>query len=133
MDAHELPGAAADASASESAAGLRATLEQSVRVVEAAFALLRSELKLAGSSALLLVWLGIALVCFGVGAWLAVSAAIAAGIYELTDNWFYGIGGIALLNLAGMGGVLFAMRGCWRDLALPRTRRMLGELGHVRP
>ena len=28
---------------------------------------------------------------------------------------------------------LQAMRGCWRDLSMPRTRRMLGRIGHARP
>jgi hypothetical protein len=27
-----------------------------------------------------------------------------------------------------MLGVFFAMRGCWRDLALPRTRRAMADL-----
>ena len=94
--------------------------------------MLRAELRLARSSALVLVWLGFALVFLGVGAWLATSAAIAAGIYQLTGNVFYGIGCVALANLIGVGVVLYAMRGCWRDLALPRTRRMLGAIGHAR-
>ena len=110
----------------------REALAQALRVAEAALALLRAELRLARSSALILVWLGFALVFLGVGAWLATSAAIAAGIYELTGNMFYGIGGVALANLTGVGVVLYAMRDCWRDLALPRTRRMLGQLGQAR-
>jgi len=66
----------------------------------------------------------------GVGAWLATSAAIAAGIYELTGSVFYGIGSVALANLAGVGIVLVMMRTCWRDVGLPRTRRMLHRVGH---
>lgn len=112
-------------------AAARDALEQAVRAVGAAFALLRAELRLARSSAMMLVWLGFALVFLGVGAWLAASAAIAAGIYELTGNLFYGVGSIALANLAGVGVVLLMMRTCWRDLALPRTRRMLHRVGHA--
>ncbi len=107
----------------------RNALEQAKQVAYAAFALLRAELRLARSSALMLVWLGFALVFFGVGAWLATSAAIAAGIYELTGNVFYGIGSVAIANLIGVAIVLFFMRGCWRDLALPRTRRAFGRIG----
>lgn len=107
----------------------RAAMDQALRVVEAAFALLRAELRLARSSALMLVWLGFALVFLGVGAWLATSAAIAAGIYQLTGNVFYGVGSVALANLIGVAIVLFAMRGCWRDLGLPRTRRAVLRLG----
>lgn len=107
----------------------RAALDQAIRVADAALALLRSELQLARSSAFVLIWLGFALVFLGVGAWLATSAAIAAGIYELTGNLFYGISSVALANLVGVGIVLWAMRSCWRDLSLPRTRRMLGQIG----
>jgi hypothetical protein len=106
----------------------RLALDQAARVAEAALALLRAELRLARSSALILVWLAFALVFLGVGAWLATSAAIAAGIYQLTGNVFYGIGSVALANVCGVVAVLWAMRGCWRDLALPRTRRMLTRL-----
>ena len=83
--------------------------------------------RLARSSAFVLVWLSFALVFLGVGAWLATSAAIAAGIYQLTGNVFYGIGSVALANIIGVIVVLFAMRGCWRDLALPRTRRAIAD------
>ncbi|MEO5560004.1 MAG: hypothetical protein ABIO49_09130 [Dokdonella sp.] len=112
-------------------AAARAAMDQAVRVVEAAFALLRAELRLARSSAFMLIWLGFALVFLGVGAWLATSAAIAAGIYQLTGNIFYGVGTVALANLVGVGIVLLAMRTCWRDLALPRTRRALLRIGRV--
>ena len=93
----------------------------------AALALLRAELRLARSSAFVLIWLGFALVFLGVGAWLATSAAIAAGIYQLTGNVFYGVGTVALANIVGALVVVHQMRGCWRDLALPRTRRAIAD------
>jgi hypothetical protein len=108
----------------------RAAIEQAKHVADAAFALLRAELRLARSSALMLIWLGFALVFLGVGAWLATSAAIAAGIFQLTGSVFYGIGSVAFANLLGVAVVLVLMRGCWRDLALPRTRRALSRIGH---
>ena len=106
---------------------IKATLDESLRLAGAAWALLRAELRLARSSALVLVWLGFALIIFGVGAWVATSAAIAAGIYELTGNAFYGVGSVALLNIVGAVVVVHQMRGCWRDLALPRTRRAIAD------
>jgi hypothetical protein len=112
-------------------AAARDALDQAMRAVGAAFALLRAELRLARSSAMMIVWLGFALVFLGVGAWLAASAAIAAGIYELTGSIFYGVGSVALANLAGVGVVLLMMRTCWRDIALPRTRRMLHRARHA--
>jgi hypothetical protein len=112
-------------------AAARLALEQAARVAEAALAVLRAELRLARTSALLLVVLAAVMVLLGLGAWFALNAALAAGIWELTGHLFYGIGAAALANLAGMAAVLLAMRRCWRDLALPRTRRMLGGLGHA--
>ena len=106
---------------------VKSDFDETLRVASAALALLRAELRLARSSAFALVWLGFALVFLGVGAWLATSAAIAAGIYQLTGNVFYGVGSVALANIVGMLAVVFAMRGCWRDLALPRTRRAIAD------
>lgn len=119
--------AASEGPAEDTIAIVKSTLEQTARVATAALALLRAELRLARSSAFVLIWLGFALVFLGVGAWLATSAAIAAGIYQLTGNVFYGIGSVALANIAGVLVVVFAMRGCWRDLALPRTRRAIAD------
>jgi hypothetical protein len=112
---------------------LRVAGEEAMRVASAAFALLRAELRLARSSAFVLIWLSFALVFLGVGAWLATTAAIAAGIYQLTGNVFYGVGAVALANIIGVIVVLLAMRGCWRDLSLPRTRRVLADLREPSP
>jgi hypothetical protein len=112
---------------------IKATIDESLRLAGAAWALLRAELRLARSSAFVLIWLGFALVFLGVGAWLATSAAIAAGIYQLTGNVFYGVGTVALANIAGALVVVYLMRGCWRDLALPRTRRAIAEFREPGP
>jgi hypothetical protein len=118
------PGAAVD----DTIAVAKSAIDQTLRLASSALALLRAELRLARSSAFVLVWLSFALVFLGVGAWLATSAAIAAGIYQLTGNVFYGVGSVALANIAGIFVVLWLMRGCWRDLQLPRTRRVLADL-----
>ena len=107
---------------------IRSAIDESLRLASATFALLRAELRLARTSAFVLLWLAFALVFFGIGAWLATMAAIAAGIYQLTGNVFLGIGSIALANLIAAVVVLYAMRGCWRDLSLPRTRRAIADL-----
>jgi hypothetical protein len=112
---------------------IKATIDESLRLAGAAWALLRAELRLARSSAFVLIWLGFALVFLGVDAWLATSAAIAAGIYQLTGNVFYGIGSVALANIVGAFAVVYLMRGCWRDLALPRTRRAIAEFREPAP
>jgi len=122
-----------DESADDTLAVIKATIDESLRLAGAAWALLRAELRLARSSALVLIWLGFALLFFGVGAWLATSAAIAAGIYQLTGNVFYGVGSVALANIIGVLVVVYLMRGCWRDLALPRTRRAIAGLREPMP
>ena len=129
----EEPAAADTAGDPDGLAAARATAEQAIRVAEAAAALLRAELQLARSSALSLLGLALVLVVLGGGAWLAITAAIAVGIQQATGNLFYGIGSVALANLFGAGLVARAMRRCWRDLGLPRTRRLLGRIGQVRP
>jgi hypothetical protein len=121
------PGVGQGEPVDDTIAVIKATIDESLRLAGAAWTLLRAELRLARSSAFVLIWLGFALVFLGVGAWLATSAAIAAGIYQLTGNVFYGVGSVALANILGALAVLYLMRGCWRDLALPRTRRAIAE------
>ncbi|HEV7490345.1 MAG TPA: hypothetical protein VGO25_06035 [Rhodanobacteraceae bacterium] len=125
--AADAPDSGAPADENDPVSLFKTAVDEALRVSSAALALLRAELRLARSSAFVLVWLSFALVFLGVGAWLATSAAIAAGVYQLTGNMFYGIGSVALANILGVILVLFAMRGCWRDLALPRTRRAIAD------
>lgn len=100
-------------------------LRGALQVAEASLALLRAELRLARSSALSIVWLGFALVFFGVGAWLATTFGIALAIHALSGSLLLGVGTVAAANIAGAAWVLHSMRRCWRDLSLPRTRALL--------
>lgn len=103
----------------------REALISALEVAEASFALLRAELRLARNSALALVWLAFALIFFGAGAWLALSALIATAIAKISGSWLLGVGGVAAINLLGVGWVMLSMRRCWRDLSLPRTRALI--------
>lgn len=94
-------------------------------VATASIALLRSELRLARSSAMTIIWLAFALIVLGGAAWLTVIAAMVAGIYQASGNIFFSIASVALVNLVGVVWVLFAMRRCWRDLSLPQTRALI--------
>jgi hypothetical protein len=105
--------------------GALQALRGAMQAVEASLALLRAELRLARSSALNIVWLGFALVFFGVGAWLATSLGIALGIHALSGSFLLGVGTVAAANLVGAAWVLYSMRRCWRDLSLPRTRALI--------
>lgn len=104
---------------------LRDALRGALQVAEASFALLRSELRLARSSAMAIIWLAFAFIILGAGAWLSTIAAIAAGIYQLSGNFFIGVAVVAVINLAGIGWVVVMMRRCWRDLSLPQTRALI--------
>ncbi|MEP6881186.1 MAG: hypothetical protein ABI866_04290 [Dokdonella sp.] len=104
---------------------LSGALQGSLQVAKAAFALLRSELRLARTSAMAIIWLSFAFIILGAGAWLSTIAAIAAGIYQLSGNFFIGVAVVALINLAGIGWVVLMMRRCWRDVSLPQTRALI--------
>lgn len=117
-----------DGSLRETVRAAREALRGAMAVAEASLALLRAELRLARSSALSLVWLGFVLIFLGVGAWLATGAAVATGLYQLTGNAFAGIGIVALANIVGIVFVLRAMRRCWNDLSLPRTRELISGM-----
>lgn len=106
---------------------IRNAAEAALRIAEASLELLRAELRLARRSALRIVGLGLVLIFLGVGAWLATGAAIAAGIYQLTGNAFYGIGFVALANIVGLVVALLTIKRYWKDLSLPRTRAMLSN------
>lgn len=127
------PGIRDDDSVVADIAAARITFEHAVAAFEAAWALLCAELRLARSSAIALAAFALLLVFLGVGAWLATSAAIAAGIYELSGNIFYGIAAVALGNIIGAAFVLLAIQRCWRDMSLPRTRRAIGDITRSKP
>jgi len=131
--AGDAPAPAPAAEADDTIAIVKSAIDQTLRLAGATLALLRAELRLARSSAFVLVCLSFALVFLGVGAWLGTSAAIAAGIYQLTGNVFYGVGAVALANIVGIVIVLVMMRGCVRDIALPRTRRVIADLRRPAP
>jgi hypothetical protein len=94
----------------------RDALISALEVAEASFALLRAELRLARNSALIF---------FGAGAWLALSALIATAIAKASGSWLIGVGGVAAINVIGVAWVMLSMRRCWRDLSLPRTRALI--------
>lgn len=98
-----------------------------MQVAEASLALLRAELQLAGRSAISIIWLSFALIFLGVTAWLFSTAAIAAGIYQLSGNLFLGIATVAAFNIAGALWVIAGIRRCWRDLSLPQTRALMAS------
>jgi hypothetical protein len=87
---------------------LKATVDESLRIAGAAWGLVRGELSRPRSRAVVLIWLG-----FG--------------------QVIHGVGSIALANILGALVVVHQMRGCWRDLALPRTRRAIAEFREPAP
>lgn len=106
----------------------RALFDAALDAFQSSLTLLRAELKLAKSSASLLLMLAAVLAVLAIGAWLALLALIAAGVHELVDNWFIGVGSVVVLNALGIVWVVIAMRRCLRDMTMPRTRHMLSGL-----
>lgn len=96
-----------------------------IQVAEASLALLRAELKLASRSAVTIIWLGFGLIFLGAAAWLSLNAAIAVGVFQLSDNLFLGIASVAVINTGGAIWVIAGMRRSWRDLTLPQTRALI--------
>jgi hypothetical protein len=52
---------------------------------------------------------------------------LAVAVYQLSGNLLVGIGAVTALNVLGVLGVILAMRRCWNDVSLPRTRALLGR------
>ena len=129
MDASRAPEGVPPSSPRDAFREARHALRRAAKLIEASMTLLRAELKLARSSAMLLAGLAVALLFLAMGAWLAVNAAIAAAVYELSGNVFYGVAVAFLVNITGMIAVVLIMRRCARDVSMPRTRRMFGRLG----
>ncbi len=124
----------AEATASVEAAvdAVRESMRAASAVATAAFELLLAEFHLARSSVVSLLLMVLMLVFLGTGAWLALSAAIAAGISQLSGSIFVGIGSVALLNLIGIGWILILMRRRLLYLSFPQTRRLIAA-GNILP
>lgn len=103
----------------------RHTLDCAFKAVLAAGQLLRAELKLARASAIALVWLAFALTVLGFGAWLGLNALIVAGIYAWSGSVLLGTAIVFVANLGGAVWIFLNLQRCWRDIGLPRTRRLL--------
>lgn len=116
-----------DATASVEAAvdAVRESMRAASAVAMAAFELLLAEFHLARSSVVSLLLMVLMLVFLGTGAWLALSAAVAAGISQLSGSIFVGIGSVALLNLFGVGWILILMRRRLLYLSFPQTRQLI--------
>lgn len=99
-----------------------------MEIVTASFALVRAEFHLARNSALFLLAMSCVLVVLAVGTWLGVLALVAAGFARLTESWFVGIAVVVVLNSAGGVWVYMMIRRAFRDMGMPRTRRMISGM-----
>lgn len=103
----------------------RALFEAALATFQSSLDLFKAEFRLAKRSASTLLMMAAIAVVLAISAWLALLALIAAGVYELTGNWFFGIGTVVVLTAAGIVWVVVVIKRCLRDVAMPRTRRML--------
>ncbi len=103
------------------------SLECAIQAVVATGNLLRAELKLAGASALALAGLGFMLIVLAFGAWLGINAVIVAAVFAWSGSVLLGSAVVFIANAAGAVVVVASMKRCWRDIGLPRTRRLLSR------
>lgn len=106
----------------------RELLHAGMEIVAASFALVRAEFHLARNSALFLLAMSCVLVVLAVGTWLGLLALVAAGVARLAGSWFVGIAIVVLLNSAGGVWVFQMIRRAFRDMGMPRTRRMIAGM-----
>ena len=128
---------AAEASAESHPAGVRdgGILDQVRELFSAAaetfiasLALVRAEFHLARNSALFLFAMCCVLIVLGVGTWLGILALLAAGVSRLANSWFIGIGSVVVANSLGGVWVFFLIRRSFRDMSMPRTRRLIAGM-----
>lgn len=94
----------------------------------ASLALVRAEFHLARNSALFLFAYSCVLIVMGVGTWLGLLALIAAGVARISGSWFIGIGVVVVVNTAGCIWMFFMIRRSFRDMSMPRTRRLIAGM-----
>jgi hypothetical protein len=90
--------------------------------------LVTSETRLAGKSALRLALAALAIPALALAICIIVDALVVALLNRWLHDWSSCIAIALLLNLSGLGVLLFAMRRWWRNLSLPRSR---GALTHL--
>ncbi len=106
----------------------RELFHAAMEIVTASFALVRAEFHLARNSALFLLAMSCVLVVLGVGTWLGLLALLAAGVARLAGSWSVGIASVVLINSIGGVWVFFMIRRAFRDMSMPRTRRMIAGM-----
>jgi hypothetical protein len=96
--------------------------------VRAWSALVASETRLASASAVKLLLAALVIPALALTICILVDAIIVAVLNRWLLDWPSCIAIALLLNLAGLGALLFVMRRWWRNLSLPRSR---GALTHL--
>ncbi len=90
--------------------------------------LVASETRLAGASAVKLAFAALVIPALALVICIIVDALVVAVLNRWLQDWSSCIAIALLLNLAGLGALLFVMRRWWRNLSLPRSR---GALTHL--
>ncbi len=128
---------AAEAAAESQPAGLhdggvldsaRELFSATVETFIASLALVRAEFHLARNSALFLFAMSCVLIVLGVGTWLGLLALVAAGVARLAGSWSVGIATVVVVNSIGGVWVFFMIRRSFRDMSMPRTRRLIAGM-----
>jgi hypothetical protein len=96
--------------------------------VRAWSALVSSETRLAGRSAVRLALAALVIPALALAICITVDALLVALLNRWLHDWTSSIAIALTLNLAGLAALLFGMRRWWRNLSLPRSR---GALTHL--
>ena len=106
----------------------RELFSAAVETFTASLSLVRAEFHLARNSALFLFAMSCVLIVLGVGTWLGLLALLAAGVARLAGSWSIGIATVVLVNSIGGVWVFFMIRRSFRDMSMPRTRRLIAGM-----
>lgn len=106
----------------------RELFSATVETFVASLALVRAEFHLARNSALFLFAMCCVLIVLGVGTWLGLLALLAAGVSRLAGSWSIGIASVVVANSMGGVWVFFMIRRSFRDMSMPRTRRLIAGM-----
>jgi len=90
--------------------------------------LISSEAALAKGNLIRIALVALVVPAVAIGIVVGLNAVVATLVYALTPNWVIAFGSVVVLNVAVLFLLLWLLRGWWRTLSLPRSRKALTGL-----
>lgn len=110
-------------------AGLTALRNEFSATLRSAWALLQAEMQLARRSLVTLVVMTGLMVLFVLGTWLGLLLVLAAAAYRFSGSVLAAAAVVLASNVIAAGVTVWRIKRAARDLALPRSRAALRQLG----